>query len=32
MKWLRSLGFTIHPAEPYGPFSQLFCYFERRKG
>jgi hypothetical protein len=32
MRWLRSLGFTIHPAEPVGPFSQLFCYFERRKG
>lgn len=31
MRWLRSLGFTIHPAEPIGPFAQLFCYFERRK-
>lgn len=31
MRWLKSLGFTIHPAEPIGPFAQLFCYFERRK-
>ena len=30
MVWLRSLGFTIHPAAPMGPFSELFCYFERR--
>jgi hypothetical protein len=28
--WLRSLGFTVHPAAPMGPFSELFCYFERR--
>ena len=30
MVWLRSLGFTIHPASPMGPFAELFCYFERR--
>lgn len=28
--WLGSLGFTIHPAAPMGPFSELFCYVERR--
>jgi hypothetical protein len=28
--WLGSLGFTIHPASPMGPFSELFCYVERR--
>jgi len=30
MVWLRSLGFTIHPASPMGPFAELFCYVERR--
>jgi hypothetical protein len=29
MRWLKTLGFVIHPARPMGPYSQLFCYFER---
>lgn len=27
--WIRWLGFTIHPAEPYGPFGYPFHKFER---
>ena len=27
--WLRFLGFTVHPAEPHGPYAQLFRYFCR---
>lgn len=29
VRWLRRLGFTIHPAEPHGPAGQLFHRFER---
>ncbi len=25
--WLRFLGFTVHPAQPHGPYAQLFRYF-----
>lgn len=31
IRWLRSLGFEVWEPEPFGPFAQLFCYFERRK-
>jgi hypothetical protein len=24
-RWLRKLGFTVHPPEPYGPKRALFC-------
>lgn len=29
VRWLRSLGFTVHPPIPYGPSARLFSYFER---
>jgi hypothetical protein len=29
VRWLKSLGFELWPAEPYGPCAQLFRYFER---
>lgn len=32
VEWLRFLGFTVHPAEPHGPYAQLFRYFCRRAG
>lgn len=31
IKWLKFLGFTIHPAEPYGPFGLPFHHFEMRR-
>ena len=31
IKWLRWLGFDIHPAKPFGPDQHLFHYFEMRK-
>lgn len=31
IRWLRSLGFTVHPPEPHGPSLQLFRYFCLRK-
>lgn len=30
VKWLRWLGFTIHPPEPMGPYNELFCRFTMR--
>ena len=24
-RWLKKLGFTVHPAEPHGPKGELFC-------
>lgn len=27
--WLRFLDFTVYPAEPHGPYAQLFRYFCR---
>lgn len=30
IRWLRWLGFTIHPAEPYGVMGLPFHRFERR--
>ena len=27
IRWLKSLGFTVHEPEPHGPSLQLFCYF-----
>ena len=27
--WLRFLGFTVYPAQPHGPYAQLFRYFCR---
>lgn len=27
IRWLQSLGFTVHPPEPHGPSLQLFHYF-----
>jgi hypothetical protein len=27
--WLRFMGFTVYPAEPHGPYAQLFRYFLR---
>jgi hypothetical protein len=29
IRWLLSMGFTVHAPEPHGPSGQLFCYFER---
>lgn len=31
IRWLRHLGFTIHPAAPYGPFDLPFHHFEMRR-
>jgi len=31
IRWLESLGFTVHPPEPHGPSLQLFRYFCLRK-
>ena len=31
-RWLRKLGFTVHPAEPHGPGGELFCKITIRKG
>lgn len=28
IRWLRHLGFTIHPAAPYGPYGYLFHRFD----
>lgn len=30
IRWLKSLGFTIHPAQPFGPTGMLFRRFELR--
>jgi hypothetical protein len=30
IRWLKSLGFTVHEPEPHGPSLQLFCYFSMR--
>lgn len=30
IRWLKWLGFTLHPAAPYGPFGNLFHKFEMR--
>jgi hypothetical protein len=30
IRWLKWLGFTIHPAAPYGPFGLPFHRFEMR--
>lgn len=30
IRWLKWLGFTVHPAEPYGDFGNLFHKFEMR--
>lgn len=27
IRWLETLGFTVHPPEPHGPSLQLFRYF-----
>lgn len=27
IRWLKSLGFAVHPPEPHGPSLQLFHYF-----
>lgn len=29
VRWLRRLGFTLHEAEPFGPFGEPFHRFER---
>lgn len=31
IRWLKYLGFTIHPAAPYGPFGLPFHHFEMRR-
>lgn len=31
IRWLESLGFTVHQPEPHGPSLQLFRYFCLRK-
>lgn len=31
VRWLRRLGFTLHPAQPYGPLGASFHRFERHK-
>lgn len=28
IRWLKSLGFTVHPPAPFGPSCALFCRFE----
>lgn len=28
-RWLRTLGFTVHPAAPFGPFGLPFHHFTR---
>lgn len=30
VKWLRRVGFTLHPAEPHGPYGEDFHPFEMR--
>jgi hypothetical protein len=30
-RWLKRLGFTVHPAEPHGPNGELFCKITIRK-
>lgn len=30
VRWLARLGFTIHPATPFGPFGMPFHRFEKR--
>lgn len=30
VRWLRRLGFTLHPAQPYGALGEPFHYFEMR--
>jgi len=30
IRWLKWLGFTLHPAAPYGPFGNPFHKFEMR--
>lgn len=30
VRWLEHLGFTVHPAEPYGPYEYPFHRFEMR--
>ena len=32
LRWLKWLGFTLHPAEPYGQFGKPFHKFEMRSG
>ena len=29
-RWLEVLGFTVHPARPYGEAQEPLCYFSRR--
>ena len=29
LKWLKHLGFTVEPPEPYGPKGAMFCPFWR---
>lgn len=29
IRWLKALGFKLHPPAPYGPNGALFCFFER---
>jgi hypothetical protein len=31
IRWLRWMGFALHPAEPYGPFGMPFHRFEMRR-
>lgn len=28
LRWLKSLGFTVHPPAPHGPYGMLFSFFE----
>lgn len=30
LRWLRRIGFTLHPAAPYGPMGEDFHLFEMR--
>ncbi len=32
IEWLEFMGFTVWPAQPHGPYSQLFRYFFREAG
>lgn len=30
VRWLRHIGFVLHPAEPYGPYGEPFHRFEMK--
>lgn len=30
VRWLKRMGFTVHPAQPHGPHGALFHFFEMK--